>query len=85
MGWSSVAPLGCGVLAVSVDTVGRVAFAVVVGAVVLVTIWFQFLEARTLYGGDSTPPEQLTNCPACGARLSVDAERCEHCDEPLDG
>jgi hypothetical protein len=85
MGWPSVAPLGCGVLALSFDTAGRVAFVIVVGAVALFVIWFQFLEVRTLYGrGDSTPPEQLTNCPSCGARLPVDAERCDHCDEPLD-
>lgn len=84
MDWSSVTCLGCGVLTVPFDTAGRVAFVVVVAAVALSLIWFQFLEIRTLYGGDSTPPEQLLNCPSCGARVAADAERCDHCDEPFD-
>ncbi|WP_192918479.1 zinc ribbon domain-containing protein [Salinigranum salinum] len=41
------------------------------------------MEARALFGSDEDPSERKTNCPACGSRLSADAETCGYCGEPL--
>jgi anaerobic selenocysteine-containing dehydrogenase len=68
-----------------VETIGRVALIVVVGTAALAVIWLAFVEARALFGSDEDPSERKTNCPTCGSRLSVDAETCTYCGEPLGG
>lgn len=34
---------------------------------------------------DGPSPDELTNCPRCGARTPVADETCHYCDEPLPG
>jgi len=68
------------------DAVATGALLVGVMGIVLFKIWFGFLEVHEVYGGgdDEIPVEELTNCPACGARVSADAETCEYCGDPID-
>jgi formate dehydrogenase maturation protein FdhE len=67
------------------ETVGRVALVVFVAAAAFAVIWLGSVEARALFGSDEDPSERKTNCPACGSRLSVDADTCAYCGEPLGG
>lgn len=32
---------------------------------------------------DGPSPEELTNCPSCGARTPVDAASCDYCGDPV--
>lgn len=34
--------------------------------------------------GDRPTPEELTNCPSCGARVPAEGESCEHCGASFD-
>jgi hypothetical protein len=68
------------------DAVAKGALLVGIMALVMFQFWFGFLETHEVYGGgdDAIPVEELTNCPACGARVSVEAGTCEYCDEPTE-
>lgn len=67
-----------------VEAIKLAAFVIVVMVVVFLAIAFQFLVVHELFGsGDSDAHEQQTNCPACGARVSVEASTCDYCDEPI--
>jgi hypothetical protein len=32
----------------------------------------------------STDPDEMTNCPECGSRISADSSTCSYCDASLD-
>lgn len=68
-----------------VEAIGQIALVIGFMAFVLLAIVFEFIKVHELYGsGDSTTPDQLTNCPSCGARISAQADACEYCDSPVD-
>lgn len=66
------------------SVVERVLILLVVLVAGVFVIVFEFRKARELYGSrESPPPEELTNCPSCGARIAVEAGECEYCGDPL--
>lgn len=71
-------------LALGVD-VGQVAVLVVFVVAAFIAVVYDFYVLRAVFGNDdSVPPERLTNCPSCGARVSVEADTCGYCEAPID-
>ncbi|WP_394740910.1 hypothetical protein [Natronococcus roseus] len=61
-------------------------FVTAFGLIELVLFYAEFDRVLETVGGDETAAEPKTNCPNCGARMAVDADRCEYCDRsPTDG
>lgn len=68
-----------------VEPIGQIALVIGFMVIVFIAIAFQFLQVHELYGGggsDTLDPQ--TNCPSCGARISVDADTCDYCGDPVD-
>lgn len=56
--------------------------------IVVVGYLFQvafFRSIRGRSGTQSSESETMTNCPACGARISADQENCDYCGESVTG
>lgn len=67
-----------------VDSIEQVAMMIVFGVVGLLAIIVSFLRVQAMFGsGESTAHEQLINCQWCGARITAEADECEHCGEPI--
>lgn len=48
----------------------------------LAAVYNSAFYGSAIVGGSSTQPPKR-NCPACGARVRADRDRCSHCEEPL--
>ncbi|GAB3665268.1 hypothetical protein GCM10028856_05440 [Halopiger thermotolerans] len=47
----------------------------------VLVIWLRFEQLNTVYASDDSETDvRKTNCPACGARISVDSDVCDHCE-----
>jgi hypothetical protein len=76
MGWpTSPLALGAGL--------ERAGLLVALSATFLAVLALGFARSRALYGGDEMDRDARTNCPSCGARVSADADACDHCGSPL--
>lgn len=72
----SNSPLDVGLL-----VLGVVALLVVVGL-------FGAVRVAMIQGtgqSDGPSPDELTNCPGCGARTPIADETCDYCGDPLPG
>ncbi|WP_137289821.1 hypothetical protein [Natronorubrum halophilum] len=62
----------------------RYLFLAAFGALVLARILFDFELIRAAFSGDDSAVRTKTNCSSCGARTTVESNRCDYCDEPLE-
>jgi len=68
-----------------VTVLGQIALLIGIMVLFFAVIALQFVKVRELYGsGDSSAPDERTNCSSCGARVSVEADTCSYCGEPTD-
>ncbi|NKE34590.1 hypothetical protein GWG54_01925 [Natronococcus sp. JC468] len=59
------------------------AFLVAFGLLVSILLHAWTDHTLETFGGDDASP-QKTNCPACGARIAVEADRCPYCERSHD-
>ena len=73
---STAAPL----VGSATDGLGTAVFLAAFGLIALVLLHAKIDHVLETVGGDGTAAGSKANCPACGARIAVDADRCEDCD-----
>ncbi len=55
-------------------------------ALIVVGVLFAVVRVSMIQAtgqSDGPSPDELTNCPECGARTPLAAATCDYCDEPL--
>lgn len=78
-----VLPLG--ILADALAVAGVYAFVLALFALAIGgTVVRMGLIQGSLSPDETASPEEMTNCPDCGARTPIDRSTCEYCDTPLD-
>lgn len=61
-------------------------FPLAVVAVLALGVLFAVVRVAMIQGtgqSDGPSPDELTNCPACGARTPIADETCDYCGGPL--
>jgi hypothetical protein len=66
-------------------SLGRYAAIALIAVLVVLGIVVEFELVHAASGGDgSASAASKTNCPACGARTTLDPEVCDYCEEPIE-
>lgn len=70
-------------VALSLSDRGRPAFLALFGLLGLLLLHAHAAHTVETFGGGDSTARSKTNCPACGARVPVDADHCDYCERSL--
>ncbi|WP_306054590.1 hypothetical protein [Natronococcus wangiae] len=64
----------------AVGDLGTPAFLALFGLLAFLILAARADHALETFGGDDSAGRSKTNCPACGGRIAVESDSCDHCE-----